>query len=203
MNAHIVDCRGMACPQPVLETKKALEGGHEKVLVIVDNGAARENVSRFAGRAGFKVAVEEKEGCYHLLISGRVGEVTAAGSAGEETAGCGAAPAGAVYFITTSAIGQGSPDLGAVLMKSLMTTLAGERPPRAMLFLNTGVQLAVEGSPVLEQLRKLAGAGTEILVCGTCLDYYRLREKLAVGTVSNMYEINSRLTGPDKVITVA
>jgi tRNA 2-thiouridine synthesizing protein A len=69
--------------------------------------------------------------------------------------------------------------------------------------LNTGVYLAVEGSPVLEQMRTLADAGTEILVCGTCLNYYKLMEKLAVGTVSNMADINSRLNSPHKVITIS
>lgn len=202
MSAKVIDCRGMACPRPVIETKKALEEGTDGVsLVIVDNEAARENVSRFTRNAGFHVEVEEKEGCYHLSITGPAGEVPAKGFTMEEIPGC-EVPAGVVYFITTNSLGQGSPDLGAVLMRSLMVTLSEQQPPKALLLLNTGVYLAAEGSPVLEQLQKLAGAGTEILACGTCLDYYKLKEKLAVGVVSNMYDINDRLTGPYKVITV-
>lgn len=203
MSGKVVDCRGMACPRPVIETKKALEEGAGKALLaIVDNEAARENVSRFARNAGFHVEVEEKEGNYHLAITGPAGEAPATGPMTKEARGC-EAPAGVVYFITTNSLGQGSPDLGAVLMRSLMVTLAEQKqPPAALLLLNTGVYLAVEGSPVLEQLQKLAGAGAEILACGTCLDYYKLKEKLAVGVVSNMYDINSRLTGPCKVITV-
>jgi len=204
MSARVVDCRGKACPQPVIETKKALEEEVGKdILVIVDNEAARENVSRFAGNAGYQVTVVEKGGLYHLNITGSVGRVPATGPVAEEAVGCMPATGGVVYFITTGAIGQGSPDLGVALMKSLMNTLVEQQPPRALLLLNTGVHLAVEGSPVLEQMRKLAGAGTEILVCGACLDYYKMKEKLAVGVVSNMYEINSRLAGPYKVITVA
>lgn len=112
--------------------------------------------------------------------------------------------AGQVYFITTSLLGQGSPDLGAVLMKGLMVTLAEQQmAPAALIFLNTGVQLVVEGSPVLEQLQMMAGAGAEILVCGVCLDYYKIKEKLSVGAVANMRDIQSRLAGPYKVITVA
>lgn len=203
MSVIEVDCRGLACPQPVIEAKKALESGQGKTIIIaVDNEAARENVSRFAANAGRAVDVEKKEGCYYLTITRSSGEVPAEGTVAKDVFQCGAA-AGIVYFITTSGIGQGPPDLGETLMKSFMVTLTDHQPPpAALLFLNSGVHLAVEGSPVLGQLQKLSGAGTEILVCGSCLNYYKLKEKLAVGVVSNMYEINSHLAGPGKVVTV-
>lgn len=200
MSERMLDCRGMACPRPVIETKKVLEQAPDSaVFVIVDNEAARENVSRFAKSAGRAVEIAEKDGFFHLTIAGGEGKLP------EVTAEVCASPCaeGDVYFITTSSLGQGAPDLGMVLMKSLMTTLVEHRPvPAALLLLNTGVHLAAEGSPVLEQMRKLAGAGTEILVCGTCLEYYKIKEKLITGTISNMYDINRHLTGPHKVITV-
>jgi len=202
MSDKMLDCRGLACPQPVIKTKKTLEAGPEKtILVIVDNAAARENVARFAKNAGCKVEVEEKEGCYYLTATKP--DVEAPARAGdEEDEQSSETASGAVYFITTNSLGQGSPDLGEVLMKSLMVTLTQQAPPAAVLLLNTGVYMAVEGSSVLEQLQKLAETGAEILVCGTCLNYYKLIEKLAVGTVSNMAEINSCLNGPHKVISV-
>lgn len=201
MSMNVIDCRGMTCPQPVLETKKALEEGfQQEMLIIVDNAAARENVSRFARNARCKVEAEEKEGCCYLTITRPAGE---AGQTPAETAGsrCDCEASDIVYFITTNTLGQGSPDLGEVLMKSLMVTLAEQKPPRALCLLNTGVFLALEDSPVIGQLKKLSGR-IEILVCGTCLDYYKVKEKMAVGVVSNMYEINNHLTGPGKVITV-
>lgn len=201
MTIKVLDCRGLACPAPVINTKKALEeGGLKPLLVIVDNDTARENVSRFAGNAGHSVEVEAREGAYYLTI-GVTGEVPTKSPA-KEVITAGGEEGAAVYFITTNALGQGSPDLGEVLMKSLMVTLAEQRSAKALLLLNTGVYLALEGSPVLEQMQKMAEAGTEILVCGTCLNYYKQKEKLAVGVVSNMYDINSRLIGPGKVITV-
>lgn len=201
MTIKLLDCRGLACPAPVINTKKALEeGGLKPLLVIVDNDTARENVSRFAGNAGHSVEVEARGGAYYLTI-GVTGEVPAKSPAKEIIAADGE-EGGAVYFITTNALGQGSPDLGEVLMKSLMVTLAEQRSAKALLLLNTGVYLALEDSPVLEQMQKMAEAGTEILVCGTCLNYYKQKEKLAVGVVSNMYDINNRLIGPGKVITV-
>lgn len=200
MAVHHVDCRGLACPQPVLETKKVLEKvGRGTVIVIVDNEAARENVRRFAEHAGWTVDVAAREGNYYLTLTR--GEAAQEAPATARAATEDGAP---VYFITSNVIGQGSPDLGETLMKSLFATLANRQPvPAAVIFLNTGVYLSTEGSPVLDALHRLAAAGTEILSCGTCLEYYGLKERLAVGRVSNMYEINTFLTGPQKVITVA
>lgn len=201
MTIKVLDCRGLACPAPVINTKKALEEGKlQSLLVIVDNDTARENVSRFAGNAGHSVEVEAREGAYYLTIGQGGGPIK---SPAKGIIAADSEENGAIYFITTNSLGQGSPDLGEVLMKSLMVTLSEQKqPPKALLLLNTGVHLAVEGSPVLEQMQKLARSGTEILVCGTCLNYYKMKEKLAIGVVSNMYEINSQLTGPGKVITV-
>lgn len=202
MNIRTIDCRGMACPQPVIETKKVIDSGSEKdILVIVDNAVARENVSRLAKKTGCSVNVKEQEGLFRLEITLPDSKRTSAAPEPEKTHGINET-AGNVYFITTNSIGQGSPDLGEVLMKSLMVTLTQQAAPAALLLLNTGVHLAIEGSPVLEQLQAMAGRGTEMLVCGTCLNYYKISEKLAVGTVSNMLEINSWLAGPYKVIAI-
>jgi selenium metabolism protein YedF len=199
MNDKVIDCRGMACPLPVVETKKALDAGPGKtVTTIVDNETARENVSRLAKTAGYQVAITEKEGLFYLHLT-PAGEVPVVKQDDNKLES--GVVSGVVYFISANSIGQGSPDLGEVLMKSLMTTLA-EQPPEALLFMNTGVFMVVKGSPVLDQLGKISRAGTEILVCGTCLDYYKLKDKLTLGMVSNMYEINSRLLSSDKVITV-
>ncbi|MEW5761798.1 MAG: sulfurtransferase-like selenium metabolism protein YedF [Bacillota bacterium] len=202
MTSYQVDCRGLACPQPVLETRKALErAGSGTVVVIVDNEAARENVRRFAEHAGWAVAVEAREGSYYLTLSR--GEAAPEGEVAPERDASGA-EARPVYLVSSNVFGQGSPDLGATLMKSLFTAVAAREPaPAAVIFLNTGVFLSTEGSPVLDALHRLAAAGSEILSCGTCLEYYGLKEKLAVGRVSNMYEINAFLAGPHKVIGVA
>lgn len=202
MKERLVDCRGMACPRPVIETKKALEeAGGEPVTVVVDNEAARQNVSRFARGSGYTVEVEDKNGVFQLSISG-----AATKTPGTEMPIACREPEveGAIYFITTDSLGQGSPDLGAVLMKNLFLTLVEHHPaPAAILLLNTGVYLTIESSPVLEQIRKLAVMGTEVLVCGACLEYYKLKDKLDAGVVSNMFEINRRLTGPHKVIAIS
>ncbi|SFH12622.1 selenium metabolism protein YedF [Desulfotomaculum arcticum] len=204
MQHKIVDCRGLACPQPVINTKNALEETDiNSVTTIVDNDVARQNITLFAKNSGYTViSNEKKDGFYHLTVSksdkpsSEPGTII--GPKSENDTGV-----GPVYFITTNSLGQGSPDLGQVLIKSLFTTLVATKPlPSALLFLNTGVFLTCEGSPVLEQIEKMRGEGTAVLSCGTCLDYYKLKDKLSIGNISNMFDINNQLIGPGKVIAI-
>jgi len=200
-----VDCRGLACPQPVINTKKALEEeGITSITTIVDNDVARQNVTLFAKNAGYEVAGETKDGVFYLHINHQSGALPQKEAALQQPKTASPAGLAPVYLITTNSLGQGSPDLGQVLIKSLFTTLAEtDPPPAALLFLNTGVFLTCDGSDVMSQLEKMHGAGTAVLSCGTCLDYYNIKDKLKIGSVSNMFEINNRLTGPQKVISIA
>lgn len=198
-----IDCKGLACPQPVIKVKKALDSISEgTVIAVVDNGTARENVSLFAKNAGYEASVEKLEDDYRITITkGAPGAVEEGPVAPAEGKG---QPAGVVYFMTTNLLGQGSPDLGQVLMKSLMVTLNEMSPPPvAVLLLNSGVMSACQGSPVLELLQSLSGKGVTIISCGTCLEYYKLKDKLSVGRIGNMLEINSYLSGEAKIITIA
>lgn len=210
-----LNCKGLACPQPVLETKKALDElpAEAQLTVLVDNPVAKENVTLFATNAGHRVEASENNGEFILRITkGRGGLIQERKSSPQpqdqpdENQPDENPPArgAATYLVTSDLFGQGPPDLGQVLTKSLFVSLAGQEvPPEALIFINTGVYLSTEGSPVLEQLQKMSAGGTTVLSCGTCLDYYKLKEKLAVGRVSNMYEILERLNGAEKVITIA
>jgi selenium metabolism protein YedF len=197
--ARILDARGLACPEPVVRTKKALEeGGFERLDVLVDNLAARENVLRFASYSGCSVSgVDEKDGVFTLHIGVAPGSASngAAGAdleAAAARASC-ASPegaAGATVFIPSDRVGRGDDELGALLMRGFLYALAeAEIQPKRIIFMNSGVKLAVEGSESLDNLRRLAASGVEILACGTCLDFFKIKDKLAVGRVSNMYEI--------------
>lgn len=215
-----IDCRGLACPQPVLKAKKALdEISAGKVTVVVDNTTSRENVTMFAQNAGHRVEVAEKDGNYILTIT--KGETSGSPPAGGTPPGAppAAAPAGMAetarpaggesnrplaYLFSSNLFGQGAPDLGMTLIKSLFATLVEmDPPPDTLIFLNSGVFLACAGSPVLEQLCVLADKGSEMLVCGTCLNYYKLQDKLQAGRVSNMLEINEQMTGAGKLVPIA
>ena len=109
--------------------------------------------------------------------------------------------AGLVVAVASDVMGQGSDELGATLMKGFLFAL-GQLPqlPGTVLFYNGGATLTTEGSDSLEDLKSLEAMGVEIMTCGTCLDYYGLKEKLAVGSVTNMYSIVETLAGASKII---
>lgn len=192
-----IDARGLACPQPVIATKKALDAIDAGVVTtIVDNQAAKENVMKFAAASGFGVSVEETGGYYRIRIT-----KDAPASADAVPAAC-QAPGGTVYLITQDTLGHGSADLGAILMRSfLYTVLESEPLPRAMLFINSGVRLTTAGSPVIDHLAALAARGVKVLSCGTCLDFLNLKDNLAVGGVTNMYTIVAELAA-GKAVTL-
>lgn len=194
MEPKTVDARGMACPMPVINTKKVLEALTEgTVTTIVDNDAAKENVAALAKSMGLEVEIREEGSDYHITITKKDGTPSPGVKGTDNT----------VVFVTSSEFGRGSAELGNVLMKSFMFTLVeSDVLPQCLLFVNSGVYLTCEGSPVLDHLVNLKERGVEILSCGTCLDYFKLKEKLSVGQVTNMYTIYEKMNGSAKVITI-
>lgn len=204
---RVIDARGLACPEPVIRTKKALEeGGFDVVYVLVDNAAARENVTRYASYSGHGIiSVLEDSGVYTIEIEacakGRANAHPPSDEAGAslpespgEEADRGRSSAGATILIASDKMGKGSDELGSLLLKGFIYALAeGEVPPRRIIFMNSGVKASTEGSAAMGDLQRLAARGVEILSCGTCLDYFGLKEKLKVGRISNMYEISGYL----------
>ena len=198
-----LDARGLACPGPVIMLKKALEEGGDDILdVIVDNAAARENVSRYANHSGCGIlSVGEDSGCFTISMRPSpnkgvnalpVPEKESIGEPGpvETKSGDTEGAAGATVLIASDRLGKGADELGALLLKGFIYALAeADIAPRRIIFMNSGVRLSTEGSNSLADLERLSEKGVELLSCGTCLDYYGLKEKLAVGRISNMYEI--------------
>lgn len=174
---NTIDCRQMACPAPVIAVKKALEQ-HGEIRVLLDDGAPRENVSRFARNRGFEVREEAQGGDWTLTIEvGAESQTSQVDSAADET----------VLLFTSDHLGDGPEELGRLLMKNFIFTLLESRNlPSRMLFLNSGVKLTTEGSDVLEALEKLSGMGVEILSCGLCLDFFGIKAKLRSGATTNM-----------------
>lgn len=196
MMNKIVDARGMACPMPVVKANQALAGMTEGVLEIhVDNAIAVENVKRMAEQKGMAPAVTEA-GEKHFVVTMAVN-----GAAAEVPVVC--APMGSDYVVAvdTDVMGRGSEELGRTLMKGFIFALSQlENLPKTVLFYNGGAKLTAEGSDSVEDLKNMADKGVEILTCGTCLNFYGLTEKLAVGGATNMYTIVETLTNASKVI---
>lgn len=188
-----IDARGLACPLPVVKTKKALEGIEEgDVTVIIERPEGSQNVQRFADSQYCSYEVEEKDGLFYIHIhKGKTATNETVKSSSN------------VVLITTDRLGTGSEELGKILMKAFLNTLwdASSRPGK-ILFMNDGVRLTVEGSDVLDTLHLLENEGVEMYSCGTCLAYYELTEKLDVGMATNMYETVESLLSSDKVIKI-
>ncbi len=192
----MVDCRGAPCPQPVIATKEALDKFKEEdLIVIVDNGLSCKNVERFAQSHGYSVKVEEKGKDFYLQIHKETGGY------GEEALRKGKKAEKTVVYINSRLLGAGDEALGSFLMKAFLKTLLDSKAkPDRLILINSGVQLASEDSKVLETLRGLSEKGMEILSCGTCIDFYGLKDKMGVGTISNMVEIIESLMEADHVI---
>jgi selenium metabolism protein YedF len=196
--SKVVDARGLACPQPVILTRNALQES-DAVTTIVDNETSKSNVSRMAAKQGYQADVEEREdGIYVHLTKGEE-------AAKEAEALPLAAPASGPLVLTVPSdiMGRGDEELGGILVRAFFHTLGEVKPlPDAIIFFNSGVKLVVEGSPVVEDLQALKGRGVEILACGTCLGHFELKDKVAVGEVSNMYTIAETMLGAGKVVSL-
>jgi selenium metabolism protein YedF len=190
-----IDCRKMACPLPVVTVKRVLEESEEgELLVLLDDGAPRENVARFVRNRGYEVTEDITAEGITITISAGAGRI----KRGDPVPAAGGR---SILLVTSDRLGDGPEELGRLLMKNFIITLleSAELPDR-MLFVNRGVLLATEGSELLEALDKLGNRGVEILSCGVCLDFFGKRGLLRAGLVTNMFSIVETLMAGSRVI---
>jgi selenium metabolism protein YedF len=193
-----LDCRGLACPQPVINTREALAGATGPIVVIVDNEGSSTNVQRFAEGQGARVDVERRGDDFQLTIDPGEGAPAAdRATIVSDTPGA----RSTVVYVSSNGMGRGDDELGGILMAAFLDTLSQFKDEVShLIFVNAGARLAVGGSPVLEQIRQLEEVGVEVLVCGTCLDHFGITDDLSVGRVSNMYEIIETLSAAGRII---
>ena len=198
-----INCEGMACPLPVVNAKKAAEElrSGDVLTVLVDNEIAVQNLTRFAEHKGFGVSAEkkaEKEYAVIMTVSGAAAEENR-----EEEVACAmdCRRKGMLVVLSGNVMGTGDDKLGTSLMKAFVFALTKQdQLPDTVLCYNTGAYLTCEGADTLEDLKLLESEGVTILTCGTCLDFYGLKEKLAVGGVTNMYDIVERMEKAVQII---
>lgn len=199
----IIDCKGLNCPLPVVNAKKASEElkSGDVLTVLVDNEIAVQNLTRFAEHRGFGVSADrkaDKEYAVIMTVSGAAAEET-----GEEEVACvmDSRKKGMLVVLSANVMGTGDAKLGTSLMKAFVFALTKQdQLPDAILCYNTGAHLTCQGADTLEDLKLLESEGVTILTCGTCLDFYGLKEKLAVGGVTNMYDIVERMEHAGQII---
>ncbi|MGL5347131.1 MAG: sulfurtransferase-like selenium metabolism protein YedF [Peptostreptococcaceae bacterium] len=192
-----VDARGLACPKPVINTKKELDKIQDGIVkVTVDNAIAKENILKLANSMNCEsnVIKEEKD---LILIEIKKGENVIIEEKNEIEL------EDKCIFISSDKMGTGNDELGEVLMKGFIYTLTEAKPyPKNIVFVNSGIKLTTENEATVEHLKILEEGGTQILSCGTCLDYYNLKNNLHVGCVTNMYTIVDIMKNSSQTISM-
>ena len=209
MEKKIVDARGELCPKPLIMTKKALKGFTGEIEILLDNLTACENVTRYLSDNG--VVFSSSGTGDDRIITINSESASSAGDLPDPDGYCTvpaleplqplSAKAGHVICFTKDTMGSGSDELGEILIKAFCNTIKEIEPlPKALVFYNGGVNLALQGSPVLESIQEVEKSGVKILVCGTCADYFGVKDKVGAGIISNMYDIMECLTGAGHII---
>ena len=190
-----IDAKGLACPKPVVLAKKAITSNQE-VLVIVDNQTAASNLTKLGKKMGAEVSVvEESETEFKVMFKKTKSTDSENADSESETSGA------KIYLIPSDTMGDGERELGQILIKGFISTIKELDPlPEKIIFLNSGVKLATK-EDIVFYLKELEEQGVEILLCGTCVDYYELQAEVGVGEISNMFEIADNLNRRD-VVTV-
>ena len=189
-----VDAKGQNCPIPVILAKKEIDAGETDFVVEVDNKTACENLQRLAESQGYLAAVEADGAIFRIAFS--------KGDAAPQAAAVQPARRWSV-FVGKETVGCGDNELGTSLLKMFFYTLSqSDDLPESILFMNGGVKVPTGQEQVIEHLRVLENKGVQILVCGTCLNFYGLTEQLQVGMVSNMYDILTKIQQADKVVSL-
>jgi len=191
-----LDVRGLACPEPVILIKKAIEAGETEILVVSDSTVAAENIQSLAKKMNYNTEVTTDP-------TGKEFRLRLTQQATHQNATVSPDKAGkrVIFLISSQFIGRGEDPLGEILLKSFLKTILELPLPEKLVFLNTGVKLTIEGAPTVNALKEIESRGVEILVCGTCLDYFQVKDKAAVGRVSNFLEIAESMLNADKVVS--
>ncbi|MBE5905609.1 MAG: sulfurtransferase-like selenium metabolism protein YedF [Lachnospiraceae bacterium] len=201
-----VNAMGDACPIPVVKTKEAIKSlnGAGEVETMVDNEIAVQNLTKMANQKGYGVK-SEKISNTEFKVTMTIGEGQAEEAKNDTTeAECIVPNNGKknrVVVITSSKMGEGDEQLGTNLMKAFIYALGQQDElPNTILLYNGGAHVSCEGSLSLEDLKSMEAQGVEILTCGTCLNFYGIADKLAVGGVTNMYDIVEKMENADLII---
>ncbi len=199
-----IDARGMQCPLPVIEAKKAIEKipKEEVIEITVDNEIAVQNLTKLAVQKHIHHSVmtlDEKQ--FIVVFTLNTDNETSSKNVEDDNISSENIQKGTVLVLSSNKMGDGDEELGKQLMKGFIYAQTQlEQLPESIVLYNGGAKLSVEGSDSLEDLKHLEKKGVEIVTCGLCLNYYNLTDKLQVGTITNMYAISEKLAMANKII---
>lgn len=197
----VINCKGLICPMPLIETKKAIKESKvgDMLVVEVDNETSFNNLSHFLNDNGLTFDYKQDASLYRLTF-----EVKELASKPNEMPNV-AIPivnkGNYIVVIDSNSMGYGNEDLGKILIKGFINTLDQlESLPLEVICYNSGVTLAVKGSDTAQSLKKLEDQGVKITLCGTCVDFYGIKEIIEVGSISNMLYIAGKLAGDFHIV---
>lgn len=202
-----LDCKGLLCPRPLIEAKKAFTQAStgEVITVIVDNDTAVFNLTSFFSGNGVESQTRKEGGIHFVTVTkGESQHTTVANSTPEEY--CQVPEQKpllekTVVVIASDKMGEGNPELGEILMKGFFVALAeAESIPSELIFYNSGVLLTTKTSTIIPSLEQLRNKGVSITACGTCADFYGIKNDIKIATISNMYSIVTSINAAGKVI---
>ncbi|MEG0234517.1 MAG: sulfurtransferase-like selenium metabolism protein YedF [Cetobacterium sp.] len=190
-----VNAIGQTCPIPVIMTKNALKEITEgSIEVSIDNKISKENIEKFSKEMGFSFTTREENGIFFIQINKTINETSSNSSTSNDENNT-------IIVIASDKMGDGETALGETLLKGFIYTLTEmESLPKAILFYNKGVFLTASNETTIKDLRILEERGVEILSCGACLNFYHLENNIAVGSITNMYNIIEKQMKANKVI---
>lgn len=183
-----IDCLGKVCPIPVIETKKLIKENPEEVdfEILVDNEVATQNLAKMAKELRIESSSEKiEDGIYRVSLKKNAQSIEEISE--EEKS---VDTSSYVVAISDDRMGKGDEDFSKSLLEGFIYALTEQdKLPEKVIFYNRGVFLTAANEKTIEDLKSLADRGVEILSCGLCLGNYKLKEKLAVGEITNMYRI--------------
>lgn len=187
-----IDTRGLLCPAPLIQTKKALKESQsgDRFEIILDNDTACSNVVSYLKELGINCDVIQEEKFQYIRLT--VEEEVMDKSNTPITCSVNDKVPGKNYSVVlkSTTMGEGDPELGTLLLRAFLNTLKeNEVLPQSVILYNSGVKLAVRGTDSCNALAELENKGVSVICCGTCVEFYELKEKIGVGTISNMYKI--------------
>ncbi len=207
-----LDMTGVPCPIPVVQARKAMAAGAGAVEVLVDNAIAVQNLEKMAAGEGYAIQTETlSESSFRVVLTGQGNPggmpqkqpEKPARPAQVDAAGFPSPQAGMTVLVTKEWMGEGAQELGMLLMKGFLFALTElATPPERVVFLNGGAKLTTQGANTVPDLLALAEKGTEIYTCGTCANFYGIKDALAVGQLTDMMHIATMLQKAGRVVTL-
>ena len=191
-----LDAAGKACPIPVIMAKKELDNGTQSLEIIVDGQTQIDNLERLGNTYGRPISTSPNGDKFLVSFADGDGKIPEAANSFKDDS--------YAVFFNKAAVGSGDAELGLNLAKMAIYTLSeSENIPTYVLFMNDGVKLTTGIEPqIIDNLNTLIEKGAKVLVCGTCLNFFGIKDDCKIVTVSNMFDILGAMQAVSKVITL-